>query len=127
MARPITQNRKEYQVARRKSYETKRRAVEDADPKLQRQLKEIEDQLKRRNRKAFTEKWQGEAETGVKTNFNPDSLDAQKVLGAVYEKNRRKKRAIAKSHARPTAKKPAKSKRFRVRSRKAGGTRRNKK
>ena len=45
MARPITQNRKEYQVARRKSWETKRIAV---DPKLRRQLRDIGDQNIRR-------------------------------------------------------------------------------
>ena len=52
MARPITRNKGEYGVARRDSYISKRRAV---DPKLDRQLKDIEDQHLRRGIKSTKE------------------------------------------------------------------------
>ena len=95
------QSKEEYKVARRKSYETKPKAVEDADPKIQRQLRQIEAQQKQRSTKAFTEKRQGYAETGeYMTSFSPDSMDVRKVLFAIDEKERRTKRAIAKSNAR---------------------------
>ena len=94
------QTKKEYQVARRKSWETKRKAVEDADPKLQRQLKDIEDQFLRRRKKGYTE-WRQGMDKGVDiASFNPDSLNVQKILGAESEKKRRTARAKAKSRAR---------------------------
>jgi hypothetical protein len=94
------QSKEEYRIARRKSWETKRKAVEDADPKLQRQLKDIEDQFSRRRKKGYTE-WRQAKDAGVNiVSFSPDSLNVQKVLGARSEKNRRTARAKAKSYAR---------------------------
>jgi hypothetical protein len=52
MARPITRNKEEYEIARRDSYISKRRAV---DPKLDRQLKDIEGQSGRRGIKSTKE------------------------------------------------------------------------
>jgi hypothetical protein len=96
------QTKKEYQVARRKSYETKRRAVEDADPKLQRQLKDIEDQFLRRRKKGYTE-WRQGMDEGVNiASFSQDSysLNVRKMVEAESEKKRRTARAKAKSRAR---------------------------
>jgi hypothetical protein len=128
MARPITQNRKEYQVARRKSWETQRRVV---DPKLVRQLKDIEGQSKRREIKTGAELDDFTANDSyygsMVKRWDAHTKAKEASAFAESEKKRRTKRAYAESQVRPTAKKPTKSKRFRVRSRKAGGTRRNKK
>ena len=105
MARSITKNKEEYGVARRNQYQTTRKAIEDADPKLQRQLREIEAQDKRRGRKMYTEYRQGK-DAGVdltsneKGRWDSSSLNVKKTLFAKSEKERRTKRAIARSHAR---------------------------
>lgn len=85
MARPITQNRKEYQVVRRKEYIANRRAV---DPKLDRQLKDIMAQYNRRRDKAIAEQ------------DSPHIIG--KYAGRIHfeEKERRTKKALAKSFAR---------------------------
>tara|TARA_S200002703_G_C3616200_1_gene189198 strand:+ start:17 stop:334 length:318 start_codon:yes stop_codon:yes gene_type:complete len=99
------QTKEEYRAARRKQYQTKRRAIEDADPKLQRQLRQIEAQDKRRSKKAFTEAQQGQ-DAGVnlthdeKGRWDSSSLNVRKVLFARDEEERRTKRAKAKFHAR---------------------------
>jgi len=85
MARPITQDKKKYQVARRKEYIANRRAV---DPKLDRQLKDIMAQWNRRAIKAIAEQ------------DSPHIIG--KYAGRIHheEKERRINKALAKSHAR---------------------------
>ncbi len=82
------QSKEEYKVARRKSYVSNRRAL---DPKLDRQLKDIEDQHKRRvikNRK----KW---------INWTlPKLQDAESDAFIEAERKRRTAKALAKSNAR---------------------------
>ena len=93
MARPITQDKGKYKVARRKSYETQRRAV---DPKLYRQLKDIADQYKRRINKWYTEVKQGE-KTGVdKSILWKEPVSDQKFRFAESERKRRTARARSK-------------------------------
>jgi hypothetical protein len=84
------QSKEEYKVARRKSYESNRRAL---DPKLDRQLKEIADQNKRRIDKWYAEVKQGE-KTGVdKSILWKEPVSAQKFRFAKSERKRRTARA----------------------------------
>tara|TARA_R110000765_G_scaffold186902_1_gene292488 strand:- start:262 stop:573 length:312 start_codon:yes stop_codon:yes gene_type:complete len=100
MARSITKNKGEYGVARRNQYQTTRKAIEDADPKLQRQLREIEAQEKQRTGKWFSEIKEGE-KTGVENRtLWKEPVSDRKFEFAKSEKERRTKRAKARFWAR---------------------------
>ena len=107
MARSITKNKGEYGVARRNQYQTTRRAV---DPKLDRQLKEIEGQSGRRQSLREHELARTEhlstskiLSSGRPRNYGghmPYSKAIERKGFAESEKKKRTAKAYAKSHAR---------------------------
>ena len=99
------QSKEEYKTARRKSYETQRRAL---DPKLDRQLKDIEDQHRRRGIK-FTKEY-SETPTasvglpgGGYVQWDIHERRRKKAKSEKFAESEKKKRinkALAKSRAR---------------------------
>jgi hypothetical protein len=107
MARPITKNKEEYGVARRNQYLTQRRAV---DPKLDRQLKEIEGQSGRRKslRRHELARTEHLSTSNISSSGRPRKYgghmpytkEIERKGFAESEKKKRTAKAYAKSHAR---------------------------